>query len=194
MINIETDQAQIEKAIAFIKKSPFYISPNYKVDFDSRRLYENLCAYNVNVQNQNSSLKDAIAQMTPPFQRDNNKWTRDQQIKFVENLLSGCRSEITLFSLKKDNLNECAILDGLQRITALAGFVCGDFAIFGDVYFDQVATPAVFGNGRLSLRIYEFPSLRQAVMFYIAMNEGITHSPEDIQRARDYLATLPEDE
>jgi hypothetical protein len=25
------------------------------------------------------------------------------------------------------------------------------------------------------------------------MNEGITHSPEDIQHAKNFLATLPED-
>lgn len=187
-------QTQIDKAMASIKKSPFYISPNYKVDFDSRRLLDNLHAYNLGAADVALGLKDTLAYMTPQFQRENNKWTRNQQIKFVENLLSGCNSEITLFALNKDNLNECMILDGLQRLTALSAFICGEFPIFGDIYFEQVAVPAVFSNGRVSLRIYEFQSLRKAVEFYIAMNEGITHSPEDIQHAKDYLATLPADE
>ncbi|MBD77447.1 MAG: hypothetical protein CL840_00735 [Crocinitomicaceae bacterium] len=190
---MSTNPKQIEKALAAIKSSPFYITPNYKVDFDTRRLHDNLYAYNVSAEQASLGLEETIAHMTPLFQRDNNKWTQEQQIRFVENLLSGCRSEITLFTVKK-SMDDCGILDGLQRVTSVSDFILGKFPIFDDVYFEQVAIPNVFINGRLSIRIYEFPSLRKAVEFYISMNEGITHSPEDIQRARDFLATLPEDE
>ncbi len=186
-------EEQVEKALKAIKSSPFYITPNYKVDFDARRLHDNLYSYNVSTEKFGLSLKDTLKYMTPSFQRKNNKWNKKQKVRFVENLLSGCRSEITLFTTKHDNMDDCEVLDGLQRLTAISEFILGEFPIFDDVYFDQIATARVFINGRVSLRVYEFPTLRKAVEFYIAMNEGITHSPQDIKHAKDFLATLPED-
>lgn len=186
-------QIQVEKALKAIHSSPFYITPNYKVDFDARRLQDNLYAYNVSTEKLGFGLEDTIKHMTPAFQRKNNKWSTKQKIRFVENLLSGCRSEITLFTTKHDNMDDCEILDGLQRLTAISQFILGEFPIFDDVYFHQIAIPNIFINGRVSIRVYEFPTLRKAVEFYIAMNEGITHSPEDIQHAKNFLATLPED-
>lgn len=186
-------KSQVEKALKAIHSSPFYITPNYKVDFDARRLHDNLYTYNTFTEKTGLSLKDTISYMTPTFQRKNNKWNKKQKTRFVENLLSGCRSEITLFTTKHDNMDDCEILDGLQRLTAVSEFILGEFPIFDDVYFHQIATPNIFINGRVSIRVYEFPTLRKAVEFYIAMNEGITHSPEDIQHAKNFLATLPED-
>lgn len=42
----------------------------------------------------------------------------------------------------------------------------------------------------MPVRIYNFRSEVEAVDFYIEMNDGITHSPEDIEKARRYRATI----
>ena len=88
---------------------------------------------------------------------------------------------------------DCLTLDGLQRTTTLAEFINGDFPVLGDIYYKEIASTAVFMNTRIELLVYEFRSERQAVEFYIDMNDGITHSPEDIKVAKEYLETLPED-
>lgn len=189
-------QAQIEKALQRIQRSPFFLSPSYAIDFDIRRTLNNLQTYHAGAEDAALDLPGTVSIMTPEFQRSNNQWSRAQQIKFVENLMCGCRSTITLYAVTKGrgaSVSACFILDGLQRLTAVTAFVMGDFPIFDDVYFHQIQTPVVFNNGRLSLQIYEFESLRKVVEFYIAMNEGITHSPDDIARARQFLATLPAD-
>lgn len=176
---------QTELALAAIAANPFSKSPSYRVDFDIRRLRNNLDTYHPELLS-TDTLKDMVQKMTPGFQRDNNKWTYPQKQRFIENLISGCRSEITLYSLAGD-ASRCYILDGLQRLTAVAGFICEDFTIWGGLRFSEIADPLVFTNGKMSLRIYDFSTEEEAISFYIAMNEGITHSPEDIARARRFL-------
>lgn len=172
----------IAQALAAIASNPFSKSPSYRVDFDIRRLRSNLDNYHPSIL-PSDDVKDVVQKMTPAFQRENNKWTFPQKQRFVENLISGCRSEITLYSLAGD-VGCCHILDGLQRLTAVAGFIQGDFAVWGGLRFTEIADPLVFTNGKMSLRIYDFASQDEAIDFYIAMNEGITHSPADIERAR----------
>lgn len=43
---------------------------------------------------------------------------------------------------------------------------------------------------RINVKQYKFNTEIEAVEFYILMNENITHSKADIQRAKDYLVQL----
>lgn len=138
---------------------------------------------------------DRLFECVPPFQRNNDKWSQQMQIKFIENILKGCKTTLMFYEISSD-LNDpartnCMILDGLQRLTALHAFITGKFTVFGYTYHELVSFPAMRMN-LLTIKLSDYTFLTEidAVEFYIAMNENITHSPSDIQRAKDYLAQL----
>lgn len=139
-------------------------------------------------------LDDVIKEGTPIFQRNNDKWSKEMQSKFVENILKGCSTKIQLFSLNHDNIrlqnSRCQIIDGLQRTTALVEFFKNNVEVFG-VTHDKIKElfPTMFKSSRLSLQleIYDFNNLKEAIEFYIDMNKNITHSPEDILKASEFL-------
>ena len=105
--------------------------------------------------------------MTPEFQRDNDKWNIDRKIKFIENIMSGCPSDIILFTVNNDMLSNCGIMDGQQRLTALNDWFCNKFAIYGDIFYSQLShlRRAPFVDCRLSLVIHNFTSMSEAVNF-----------------------------
>lgn len=136
-----------------------------------------------------------LFECVPAFQRSNNQWTEAMQVKFVENLLSGLSTVLMLYEvvpLDKEPLRtRCKVLDGLQRLTAIYRFIRGDLLVFGYSYDELVKNRIMRMNlMRVKLQVYSFDTEKEAVEFYIAMNENITHSSDDIQKARDYIATL----
>ena len=81
-------------------------------------------------------------QLNPDFQREV-VWTKEQQVKFVENLFRGTVSDsgkTILFNAPNYNRakeaetiglsKDMVCVDGLQRITACLGFINNDFTIF----------------------------------------------------------------
>ncbi len=133
--------------------------------------------------------KDVLNKITPKFQRDNNKWTRDMQIKFIENLIMGATSTIMLGSLTGEK-SECILLDGLQRVTAIFDFMDNKFEVFENLKYNEENNLIFSCINNLLLRIYNFKNEKEMVQFYIDMNENITHSNEDIDKAKKYLKTL----
>lgn len=137
-----------------------------------------------------------IFNAVPSFQRDNDKWSELMQIKFIENVLKGYKSTIMLYEIvpagDTPTLVNCLILDGLQRITALYRFINGEIKAFNKSYGELVAGKVLSSTRRvLEMKIYSFASEREAINFYIEMNENITHSPMDIAKARGRLVSLP---
>lgn len=195
---LKMNELKISKVIEMVGRSHYKASPNYDIAFPPRRLKAFLSDYNTKTldflkENEFATANKIVEMMTPLFQRDNGKWSVDKKIKFAEAVLSGLRSKIIMFSLNRDSMTDCMILDGLQRCTAWADFIEGKFPVWGDVYFEDIKkSNKIFMNVRLSMLVYEFKNERAAVKFYIDMNEGVTHSPEDIEKARKYLDTLPE--
>lgn len=123
----------------------------------------------------------------PSFQRNNDKWTNKMQISYVENVLKGLNNPILIYTLK-DN-SKRFILDGLQRITALNLFINNELKVFEKYnYIDILHKVDAFT--RINVKQYKFNTEIEAVEFYILMNENITHSKADIQRAKDYLIQL----
>jgi len=128
--------------------------------------------------------KDFFTKAVPAFQRDNNKWSKKQKILFVENVLKGFKTNISLFRFSEDG--DAQIIDGLQRLTALTDFIDGKIKAFGysyEEYGDKIKSfPA-----NINLSVYTFDTWEEVGRFYIEMNEGITHSKEDIQKAKNWF-------
>jgi hypothetical protein len=177
----------------FIKineKSPFAKSAHSTPTLDLKRFFVNLAMYCDEALNKNNSSEFSsklMNIMTPDFQRQNTKWSREMQISFVENVVGGLRSNIMIYFISSQDGGFCNILDGLQRLTALKAFIDGDIPLFGEYYYDDVIKGGQIGNKVVPLVIYEFPSHRAACEFYIAMNKNITHSPSDLEPAYKFL-------
>ena len=131
---------------------------------------------------------DKVFQAVPVFQRDNNQWTVAMQQSFIKNVISGFRTHIALFQIGNKNMASCQILDGLQRITAITEFVKGNFKVFGHTYTElkELGVLKAMRGGTIAVRVYSFKNLNEAIDFYVSMNENITHSPEDIQKAINF--------
>jgi len=126
----------------------------------------------------------------PEFQRSNDKWTKKMQVKFIENIITGCVTQISLYTTTNKEFPNWLILDGLQRLTALNLFITNELKVFGDLTYDDVKAKISDETNPIEFKLYRFNNEIEAVEFYIAINENITHSKKDIQRAKDYLAKL----
>lgn len=203
----------MDKISKFIKKAESsHFSRNfYSVDIEFEAFYRSLLVFlnrplakksdegNVPMEELVSAIYDAV----PEFQRNNDKWTREMQSSYVSNIIQGCRSNpLMLYIVGKPNTSKsfCKILDGLQRITAILDFYTrDDFTVFvGDHEYEMKASELLSDKRfeihtrglTVNLRVYEFDTEIEAVEYYIAMNENITHSSDDIERAKKYLAKL----
>lgn len=190
--------------VTYLRESPFNRSC-YTVDIALSSFLKNISMFTHG--NESSVYGSAEAGFTldqdpsrlfecvPPFQRDNDKWSEDMQVKFVENILKGFKTTLMFYEICADirqaNRTNCMVLDGLQRLTALHGFITGKFKVFGYTY-QELTQHRVMRMNLVTIKLsdYTFSTEIEAVEFYITMNENITHSPFDIQRAKDYLQHL----
>jgi hypothetical protein len=137
-----------------------------------------------------------ITDSIPGFQRDNDKWTEERQSKYIWNLLRGNKGQAIVLYNTQDNEAKWWILDGLQRITAIVRFLTDETFFVKTKYGDfncaqlRASTPAeqVPSVGSVLISKNNFESHVSACEHYIEINEGITHSEKDIQRARDFIA------
>lgn len=184
------------KAQAFldkIKKSPYSVGAADSTTMPFRNYFDELSQYHVTDVEKTS--EELLSSMTPEFQRENTKWTTTTQIKFIENLLSGCKTSLLMYAIgklgEKTSFNTSYLLDGLQRNTAISAFINGEFKIFNEFYYADIDSRLALGNCRLDVQFYVFPTHRAACLHYIAMNEGITHSPQDMMSAYRFLRNNP---
>ena len=126
-----------------------------------------------------------LSNITPEFQRSNDKWSKSMQKRFIENLLMGAKTELLLF--KMSEFEDSKIIDGLQRTTAIIDFINGDIKPF-DYSFDELKEHLrSFPSHNLVIKIYTFDTWEEVGRFYIDMNENITHSSDDIKKAKDWF-------
>jgi hypothetical protein len=133
-----------------------------------------------------STIKEFVA----PFQRDVNTWSEDMQVKFVENIIMGCKTDIVLYTtIQKSTHEGCLILDGQHRVVALLKFIEGHIKAFGYTYLEllKVGIIAPRRVNEIYLNIVTFKNQNEAIKFYIDINENITHSPSDIIKAKELL-------
>ena len=160
------------------KKSYSVSNISFKNFFTSIELYTNTDGNDL----------DSIFKAVPRFQRENDKWSESMQIKFIENVLKGLRSEILLFKVGDNILDSYMILDGLQRTTAIHAFISGKIKAFGHTFKELCEAKIItFTSQDVVIKLYDFDTENEAIEFYIDMNENITHQPKDIEKARKFL-------
>jgi len=175
----------IEEVKEIIENSAFN-KQKYEVNIRIRKLVSGLMMY-IDYSNENPKIEDVFKKGIPDFQRDNNIWSRDMKIKFVENIVKGFKTKFQLFEIDgKDD--GCQILDGLQRITALLSFMNNEFKIFDNSFnYDDIKDIFLRGMSRtIVIEIFKFKNKNEVIDFYVEMNENITHSPEDIKKALSF--------
>lgn len=141
----------------------------------------------------------------PNFQRDNNKWNENMQISFIENVLKGYKTKIQLYRITNREDEGEFVLDGQQRLNALNRFLQSEIRVFKELdeqgigfTYDEIATwdslkvlrRSIDRCDNLIIERFEFDTLEEVILFYIDMNEGITHSNEDILKAKLYLKNI----
>ena len=186
-----------EEILALIESSPFRRSPAYSLDSHIGRFIKLLLQF-TNAGN-DENLHD-IYKAVPDFQRNNDKWTLKMKQGFIRNVIEGYRTTVILYDVVPESTNfgtmhECKIMDGLQRISAIHEFMEGEFTVYGLTYQELLSRKIITAmSGVIGIKIHTFTSQQEAIRFYIAINENITHSDADIDRAKKVLLSLgPED-
>jgi len=162
---------------------------NYEVTLRyNEKLIESLCLFTHWEKEQKGkypSNQDWLNSVIPPFQRENNKWSTKMKIKFIQNFLSGAKTELLLFRMNERE--NAKIIDGLQRTTAMLQFMNNEFPIFEEFYFEDLKNHIRLFRTSFTLRIYTFDTWESVGKFYVDMNENITHSAEDIDKAKKWF-------
>ncbi len=180
-----------------IRNSPFDRSC-YSVEIPLIGFHRNLMMFINAEKHEDGFTAEEIFTGVPDFQRDNDKWTEAMQVKFIENIIMGCKTTVMMYEIppqgELSGYCNCSILDGLQRITAIHRFVTGEIKAFSKSY-DDLRSERILSNVRcrIKVNIYTFGSEKEAIGFYIAINENITHSSEDINKAKRILSEADND-
>lgn len=176
-----------------IKNSPFNRN-RYRVTIQLKRAINSI----MNYTHMDGADMDMVRvfEAIPKFQRDNDKWSTKMQSGFIENIIMGFKTDILLYEVGDKGYIDCHILDGLQRITAIYEFLSNKLLVFGKT-LDELMESGIlrgFSDGYINLNILTFATEREAIQYYIDINENITHSSDDIKRARYYLSLLDDEE
>lgn len=185
---------KIRRIESIYKSSPFSLA-GYTVNVFFNRIGFSLADFGgVNEQVENETLNsDSLSLITPLFQRDLGRWSLSMKAKFVENILLGAPTNIILYTLKPDQ-QDCKILDGQHRCNAIFEFIENKFPIFGDVLYSDIEDHWIVRRGfRTTITVHTFSNELEAIDFYIKINDGITHTPEDITKAKVYFDTISKD-
>jgi Protein of unknown function DUF262 len=170
-------------------RSSSFCKLNYSVNIDldcfvDSMLLHTYCNKNNPLDSVSVSNKEWVQRVTPAFQRANDKWSKEMKLKFIENLLSGAKTELMFFRF--DETEDAQIIDGLQRTTAILDFIDGRIKPFGYSY-DELGKAVKMFRSTIIIKIYTFDDWKSVGSFYIDMNENITHSKKDIQKAKDWF-------
>jgi hypothetical protein len=136
--------------------------------------------------------KSLNVDLSPDFQRGH-VWTREQQISFVEFVLSGGKSGRDILwncpswhkpSNDKDTI---VLVDGKQRLQAVREFMADRLPAFGSLHRE-------FGGRlrgtmvRFSWHVNDLPTKRDVLEWYLALNSGGTvHTDDELNRVRGML-------
>jgi uncharacterized protein with ParB-like and HNH nuclease domain len=131
-------------------------------------------------------IEELSLQLNPDFQRGH-VWTRDQQIAYVEFVISGGGSGRELFfnhpGWGRDFKGDFVLVDGLQRITTVLAFMNNEIPAFGILCSDfDGKVPHEFS---FTVHVASLKTKNEVLDWYLLMNAGGTpHSKEEIERVR----------
>lgn len=162
-----------------------------------------------------SRLREGMIDLAPDFQRRAGIWTDVQQSRLIESLL--LRIPISSFHMAQDEKDDWAVVDGIQRLTAIARFIAPEavdmppLTLRGlDYLRDYHGKGYEALTGRLKIRLRETQLVvhiiqqgtPEAVKFNVFSRintGGLPLTPQEIRHAlvdgpvRGYLADLAED-
>jgi len=163
------------------KDIPRFETPNYQVDVGWNYLGEQL-----------EQWKDGYGlELEPDFQRGH-VWTQEQQIDFLEFRMMGGISGGDIFWncpnwALDPGTSPLQLVDGLQRITAVRGFIDSEIPIFGH-YFNEFTDNFDWMRHRFRFHVNSLKTKTEVLRWYLALNNGGTiHTPEEIKRVTELL-------
>ena len=142
-----------------------------------------------------TSFFDEGTVVVPEYQRGH-VWTREQASAFVGHWLEGGTVPPIYIQRWADPDRSEDLVDGLQRVTALRDFNDGTIpAVLHDgisFYLQQMDA----GDQRrirshsgptISIVYVTLPTLADVLSFYIRINQGVAHAPEELARVAELL-------
>jgi hypothetical protein len=131
-------------------------------------------------------------EMNPDFQRGH-VWTVAQQIAYIEFLLKGGKTARTIYlnhsgwQRSEHESDSYVCVDGLQRATAIKGFVNNEFRVFGYLYNEFEGSPRIMQGVRININ--DLKTRKDVLQWYLEFNSGGTiHTPEELERVKALLA------
>lgn len=126
--------------------------------------------------------------LNPDYQREH-VWTREQQVAYVEYVLSGGEVGKAIIwnatSWPADDGKPIELVDGKQRLEAVRAFMRGDIKAHGMSYADGDALGI---ECRFHWRICSLATRAEVLALYLNINAGGTpHTPSEIERVRSLL-------
>ncbi len=139
--------------------------------------------------------KDYGLELEPDFQRAH-VWDKKKQSAYVEFVLRGGKSSKELYfnspafgrQDKKPTLPDTIVLvDGLQRLTAVRGFMNNKVKAFGLYLKDFKGEPHHIQH-RFSINVNDLGTRAEVLQWYIDLNAGgVAHTDEEIEKVRALL-------
>jgi hypothetical protein len=135
-----------------------------------------------------------IKVIVPDFQRCH-VWTCEQQVSYIENMLRGYPSGRDVYynhptwgSFENAEKYPLEIIDGQQRINAVAAFLNNEFPIFGNTYYKDFEGGLDCNTAFFKVHVLNMKTQREVIEWYIAFNaRGTIHTSDEIDRVRKLL-------
>lgn len=164
----------------------FTPAPTYRVTVMWDYMEETIANWQDKSTGPNSALD-----LNPDFQREH-VWTTDQQIQYVEYILSGGMSGKEIYfncvGWMRSYVGPFVIVDGKQRLQAVRRFMANEIPIFGDNYRKDIEGRLRL-NASFTFAVNDLKTRADVLKWYLEMNTGGTpHTEEEIQKAKDLLA------
>ncbi|MDV3428798.1 MAG: DUF262 domain-containing protein [Bacillota bacterium] len=140
------------------------------------------------------NIKELGLQLNPDFQRGN-VWTEQQQIAYIEYLIKGGKSAITVYfnqpGWQRDYKGEFVCVDGLQRITAMQKFLNNKIKIFGHYLNEYEDSKILLRKLIIKVNINNLQTKKEVLQWYLDMNTGGTvHSEKEIDKVKNMINEL----
>ena len=153
-------------------------SPNYRINLEWERLQDAIYRY-TNVYK---------FDMNPDFQRGH-VWTKEQQVKYVEFVLSGGESSKDIYCNCPGwmgDSGQMVLVDGKQRITAALKYINNEIKAFGLYRFE--INKRLPSWAEFIWHVNDLPHKHQVLTWYLEMNSGGTpHTQEELDSVRKLL-------
>lgn len=158
---------------------------NYRVEVSLRYLINH-----IERQQETAIQTNTLFEISPDFQRGV-VWTTEQQIRYIEYLLSGGKSGRELYwncvGWESDYRGPYQLVDGKQRLTSALLFLKGDLPIFGGRYISDFEDKIPY-NVAFYWNVNNLKTRKAVLSWYLELNEGnIAHTKEELNRVRQLI-------